>query len=246
MKCCPWCGIKFEVINRKTGRQFGGHIVTCSKNPNRTAIYLAHKPKIFRLCEYCDKKFQVQYFTHRFCSQSCSAKTVQKGHIHSVETKAKIRNTLKIKHALKPPKPKVTKPRKSCIICGAEKPSRKKYYCTNCRTEILPAYQIASRFIFNVYDYPTWFDLDLLKKYGWYQPVNRGNNLKGVSRDHRLSVIQGFHQGIEPQLLAHPANCRLILHSENQRKRQKSSLTLEELKQDILKFEQEVGARPGS
>ena len=54
-------------------------------------------------------------------------------------------------------------------------------------------------------------------------------NLGGVSRDHMLSVRDGFNKGINPKLLAHPANCRLMIHNENISKNKKSILTENEL-----------------
>jgi hypothetical protein len=49
-------------------------------------------------------------------------------------------------------------------------------------------------FRFNVYDFPNWFDLDLLKKLGWFSPgtSNKDINLKGVVRNHRLSRNYGW------------------------------------------------------
>ena len=44
-----------------------------------------------------------------------------------------------------------------------------------------------------------------------------------------ISVKEGFKLGIEPKLLNHPANCQLMVHSDNISKNKKSSLTLDEL-----------------
>lgn len=53
-----------------------------------------------------------------------------------------------------------------------------------------------------------------------------------------LSVREGFELGIDPKLISHPANCRLMIHNENVSKNKKSIITLEELLDRIEKFEQ--------
>jgi len=57
--------------------------------------------------------------------------------------------------------------------------------------------------------------------------------MTGVSRDHLYSVYDGFSNKIDPKILKHPANCRLMIHSENSRKHKTSSITLNELKERI-------------
>lgn len=94
-------------------------------------------------------------------------------------------------------------------------------------------YRQLCEFKFNVYDYPDEFDLKLLKENGWYKAKNRGNNLNGVSKDHKYSVKEGFLNKVNPNLLSHPANCKLVLHKENSSKRSKCSITLEELQKNI-------------
>jgi len=60
-----------------------------------------------------------------------------------------------------------------------------------------------------------------------YKASNRGNNLKGISRDHMYSVSQGFQNNVDPTIISHPANCQLLIHTENQSKGDKSKITLE-------------------
>lgn len=98
------------------------------------------------------------------------------------------------------------------------------------------SYKYLCLFTFNVYDYPEHFDLDLIKQYGWYSASNRGGNLNGVSRDHLISIADGFKFGIDPALIAHPANCRLVRHTENQRKNAKSLITIDQLQERIAQF----------
>lgn len=128
---------------------------------------------------------------------------------------------------------------KECLNCG--KLHKKKQYCSQkCWMEFNRSikseweqYAIKCKFKFNVYDYPDKFDLSLINEHGWYSASNRGNNLNGVSRDHRYSVKQGFINGIDPDIISHPANCSLILHTENQSKREKCSITLEQLYEEV-------------
>jgi hypothetical protein len=57
--------------------------------------------------------------------------------------------------------------------------------------------------------------------------------LSGVSRDHLYSILDGYTNKIDPKLLSHPANCRIMVHNGpngNNSKNSKSSITLEELK----------------
>ena len=95
-------------------------------------------------------------------------------------------------------------------------------------------YRLDSNFKFNLSDYPDEFDFSLVEKYGWYSPSNKKNNLGGVSRDHMLSVKEGFEMQIDPKIISHPANCKLMIHTENISKNKKSIITIDEL---ILRIE---------
>jgi len=92
------------------------------------------------------------------------------------------------------------------------------------------------QFKFSLNNYPNEFDFNLIKKYGWYKAKNNGNNLNGISRDHMYSIKEGFENKVDPNLIAHPANCKLLIHNENVSKHKKSSITIEELKKKINKW----------
>jgi len=109
--------------------------------------------------------------------------------------------------------------------------------------ETKKAYRAACKFSFNVYDYPDLFDLPLLESVGWYSAVNRGNNAGGVSRDHMYSIKDGWENNVHPSIISHPANCRLILQSENWNKRGDSSITLDELMHRIEQWGSGMGTR---
>lgn len=105
--------------------------------------------------------------------------------------------------------------------------------CQISKSEGLERYRQLCEFKFNLSNYPEEFDFNLIKKHGWYKAKNRGNNLNGVSRDHMVSIKFGYINKINPQIISHPANCRLVLHTENQKKRSKCIIKIGELLERI-------------
>jgi hypothetical protein len=101
-------------------------------------------------------------------------------------------------------------------------------------------YAMLCQFKFSISQFPFWFDGKIIQDHGWYStPGSRKGvkNINGVSRDHKVSVDYGYHHGIDPQYISHPANCQLVLHNENQRKHKKCSITIEQLMKDIAAFD---------
>lgn len=130
-------------------------------------------------------------------------------------------------------------PTKGCRYC--KEVGNVTYYgsiCSTCKLTYRDAYKTSCKFNFNVYHYSAQFDLTLLETHGWYAASNKGNNPNGISRDHMYSVSDGYANKIDPSILSHPANCRLVLHKDNQRKHSKSIITLEELLERIKFFDQ--------
>ena len=126
----------------------------------------------------------------------------------------------------------------------------KKFCNADCRRQYdrknlsdIASYKAECRFRFHIKDFPEEFDFDLIREYGWYKAANHGDNLGGVSRDHMVSIRWGFDHGILPSLLRHPANCRLLRHSENSSKHKKCSLTVEELLDRIEAWNAKYGPR---
>lgn len=120
-----------------------------------------------------------------------------------------------------------TAPRRFCEACGI----------------CIRTYRARAAFKFNIYDFPDMFPLSMIEEHGWHSPPGRNGrnsnrNLNGVSRDHLYSVFDGFINQVNPDLLSHPANCGLVLHSENNRKKAKSSITLDELMTRIERWEE--------
>lgn len=102
-------------------------------------------------------------------------------------------------------------------------------------------YYLLSKFNFELKKYDDYFDFNIIRKYGWYKAKNHGDNMNGVSRDHKFSVKEGFRRLINPLLLAHPANCELITNRHNQSKYDGCSITIEELLDRIARFDLKYG-----
>ena len=125
---------------------------------------------------------------------------------------------------------------KMCCICSATPAKHHGKYCLQCSPN-LSIYRSRASFNFNVYDYPQEFELSLVEQHGWYSPNgykrrNKTPNLNGVSRDHLYSVLDGFENKINPEIISHPANCKIMIHNgpnSNNTKKSNSSITLEEL-----------------
>lgn len=93
-------------------------------------------------------------------------------------------------------------------------------------------YAYLCKFKFSISEFPKWFDGRLIKDHGWYStPGSRKGlrNLNGVSRDHLVSIDYGFRHNIPPAIISHPANCKLVLHKDNQRKRASCAISVKEL-----------------
>jgi hypothetical protein len=75
---------------------------------------------------------------------------------------------------------------------------------------------------------------DLLKEYGVFNSRNN-KNTKGCVRDHLLSRRYGFDNNIATWIISHPANCEIVLHSENIRRAftNDNLITLDELLERI-------------
>lgn len=188
-------------------------------------------------CVKCNKEFEVSERPNQrkekyFCSRSCA-----NSHVVTEEHRRKVSKTNTGKRL-------VEYVSKTCV-CGKsfEVPATSnKVYCNRgCRSKndrlkrsALTNYRADAAFKFALKDYPDKFDFSLIETHGWYKPKNRGNNLTGISRDHIVSVRYGFDNNIPPEILGHPANCRLITHSENSSKHAKCDMTVGELSARIL------------
>jgi hypothetical protein len=89
--------------------------------------------------------------------------------------------------------------------------------------------------------FPEEFKFSLIKENGWYKAKNHGDNLYGVSRDHIFSVNEAFKNKIDPYYISHPANCELLLHSDNASKSDNCKITINDLKNKVKKWNNKYG-----
>ena len=142
-----------------------------------------------------DKEFKRNKFK-KHCSYNCANSRIQTEEINLKRSKTLSNKYLDNKEIRK------------CKECGDEFETRKKrnkLFCNqSCsslynnrvrnieRKNNLTEYELyreKCKFNFNIYEYPDYFNLDLIDKYGWYKASNRGNNLNGISRDHKISIV---------------------------------------------------------
>jgi hypothetical protein len=170
-----------------------------------------------------------------FCSNSCANTYSNLHRTHSQETKDKISKAIN-KTNIKIGRVKQVKIKlnRKCKFCQEFKVDKnRKTICEDCRYDYYKAYRPSCEFRFTLADYPGEFDFNLIKEHGWYSPSNKENNLKGISRDHLYSVKDGFINKVDPIIISHPANCKLVIHTDNQKKNVRSEITLEELQNRI-------------
>ena len=247
---CIHCETLFENID---GKIFANHVRWCDKNLKNgdkgkkslsTSAREFWVEKIGKIKEYqvncgkCNNLFIVKERETKFpskakyfCSRSCANSRGKR----TEETKNKIRNALAGKEY-------VNKLISNCEQCGKEirysEKSKRKFCDKDCKKLHIRSlksefqqYKIKTCFCFNLRDYTDEFDFGLIENFGWYSPKNsRKPNLNGVSRDHMYSVKEGFRNNVEPSLLAHPANCKLMRHNDNVSKLDKCSISVEELR----------------
>ena len=107
--------------------------------------------------------------------------------------------------------------------------------------ELQKIYRRACNFNFSLNSFPEEFDFSLIEEFGWYTAKNHGNNMDGISRDHKFSVLEGFNQKIDPYYISHPANCQLLQQRKNASKCDKCSFSLDELKKAVEEWNNKYG-----
>lgn len=96
-------------------------------------------------------------------------------------------------------------------------------------------YYMQCRFKFGRDVYPRLPGFELVKQYGWYKPSK--NKWFGATRDHMVSRNYGWTHKIDPEIIRHPANCQIMLSTDNSSKGEKCTITLEELLDRINHWE---------
>lgn len=199
-------------------------------------------------CKRCGEIIPYKKRANNYCGHSCSATVSNLSRDKSVyikqsETMKRLEYTPTDSHML------YLKHPNKCTHCNSDLPFNKRRYkfCSQqCRSlcsrdDSLQSYRLQCKFNFNLSDYPSEFNFNLVKEHGWYSAKNKGNNLYGVSRDHMYSVRMGFDNNINPKIISHPANCRLMLHSENVSKGTDCTITYDELLDRIKKWDDKYG-----
>jgi Zn finger protein HypA/HybF involved in hydrogenase expression len=246
---CKYCGKTFD-----KGLKLNGHISFGHINKRRHL----EKVEIEKNCPKCGKIFKVLRNIkngiiypikdeRKYCSRTCAnSKNWSKEH------KDKLSKTIREKFG-------TSKYETHCLGCNKKISSKTKSgFCKKCysksrigkrmffrtkhENEELDHYRLDCRFRFNLSSFPEEFDFELYKKYGKYKAANRGNNLKGISRDHMFSIMDGYKNKIAPEIIRHPANCNLMVHNENSSKHDSSSITLIELYERISNWNKKYGS----
>jgi predicted nucleic acid-binding Zn ribbon protein len=234
IKICQHCGKKFIPTVGSKGwfcskscASLVQHIQRRQKEQNQPKVYKS-------FCIQCKTGI---FSNNKFCSRSCAATFNNK--LKTPESRKKQADTLirnKIKSGWVPKKKENPVPRKRvCIICNridytnAHFQSDKCKFCNDSLT-----YRHECKFKFDLRKFPTEFNLKLLEEKGMFNPKT---NPKGVSRDHMLSVEYGKKNQIDPKIISHPANCKLITQGENTKKQSKCSITYPELIERIKQWD---------
>lgn len=178
--------------------------------------------------------------TEYFCSRKCANSRVISDE-HKLKTSVSVNGYFeKTKHERELNNKTYIKPCANCNVdmrltyhnykkkfCSVE--CRRQQYKKSKYDDTLLNYRANCAFKFSLNSYPDEFDFSLIETHGWYKAKNHGDNLHGVSRDHMLSVRYGFDNDIDPMIVSHPANCRLMIHNENVSKGTSCEITLDEL-----------------
>lgn len=251
---CPHCG-QILLMNKRT---FANHVRWCKSNPRYNEIrnstiaknkISCKKTKLRKLnCVICNTEYEIECTDYMFnkgyykktCCDTCSKQLTVKNTNNTVKI-----DKLKLYYAHNI----ITK---QCKYCGKTFETRKKnqIYCSiKCASKAKYAHNINARkyyrqcccFNFALNAFPEEFDFTLVEQFGWYKAKNHGDNLNGISRDHMVSQDYGYKNLIDPYIISHPANCKLLRHNENSSKYSNCSLTVDELLQRISDWHEKYG-----
>lgn len=177
--------------------------------------------------------------TNTFCSRSCSCRHHNKSRTAESREKQKrsLRKSLDERPKVIKKKQEIKIKTRICELCGKidsmiGRGRFRSTLCSSCNPSL--AYRSACSFKFDLRNYPEEFNLNLLEEHGMFHPIK---NPKGVSRDHMVSIRFGKDNNIDPRIISHPANCELLLHSDNFKKFSDCSITMEQLMSRIKDWE---------
>lgn len=243
---CENCGIEFD----KTQSEYNRSEKLGRKHFCSIECRIKYNEIRNKNCKQCGMIFIPERNTQKFCSRSCSAKFGNKGRKGEKRkfSEGAIKNIREAnnKRLSGIHVNKYSKSPKKCKLCGEIIPYRKRkhVFCDiNCKRlydrRNMSEYQKYYRqclFDFALNKYPDEFNFSLIEEHGWYSPKNKKNNIGSVSRDHIYSIREGYENNVSPEIIRHPANCQLLIHSENISKHKKSNITLDELNKRISEW----------
>lgn len=233
-KHCAYCGVVMDYSMRRNkfcSQSCSAHNNNAQRKISNPSIY--NKSRATRqqnlrsqydlnpkTCVRCEGSIAYHNRQKQFCSTQCTesymasrqAIQVSRLSIQSLSSKSKKGQTSELIRC-------------TCAITGEVfySPTWRKYSDQVIYDE-LKLYRNACKFTFGIgKQFP---NSKLIEQHGWYHPVTNPN---GVSRDHKLSVTAGFKLGVPPEIMKHPANCEIMLHTHNQRKNRASSIGYEDL-----------------
>ncbi len=236
---CQYCNTIFSVKPGSYGKFCS---LSCGTAFRNAALAKTNHEKYQRspkICKSCNLIIPYEKRNNKFCSSSCAAKI----------------SNLIVRKRGKTAQEKFPYSKIKFILCD----HTKQFYCNKnsfgftrqCSPYVKTdkeQYYSSARFKFNVYHYPEEFDLSLVSVHGWYscpgtKRKGQPKNINGVSRDHIMSVSYGFENKIDPAIISHPANCRIMLHRENKTKHGNCAITLPELKDKIKNWDRKYTER---
>lgn len=221
--------------------------ISAQKALDRKILAIANYNLNPQKCKLCTANINYEKFKNRniFCNSSCAATYNNSSQHAKISRKYGPARKIIIKKCAK----SITKTKLFCKIDYKLCTKTNEYYINKdskgrcIRSSpfiktIKEKYYSDCRFRFNVYHYPEEFDINLLQKNGWYtcpgkKRKNLPLNVNGVSRDHLISISYGFENNISADIIAHPANCKLILQVDNIKKHKKCDITIDELIEKI-------------
>lgn len=249
-KRCDICGFETENGKVMSNHKRWKHSGVSFSEEARQRMH-RKKPRVIRevVCASCGLRFSVEEPEEAppkekyFCSRSCANRRE-----YTSERKAALEQTIRNKGQ------QFHQTVKACEICGKEFVSRNRTCSKICGIKLAQkvkdskkslaekrVYRLACNFRFALNSYPEEFDFALVKEHGWYRAPNQGGDGSGVSRDHMVSVDYGWKHQIDPAIIRHPANCRLMIHSDNFKKGIECSISLEELQLRIAEWDKKYG-----
>lgn len=204
-------------------------------------------PPIFRECPQCKETFKVlkRRPNQKFCSHPCYSNSLPKPlrYSHCQHCNVELTKPTQIKfcghgcaadfnNTNRSYESRLTQQdtlRKTLTDRGIIRTDKKEIYYNYCQ--------------FGNWRIEIWRSLpgfDLLKQHGMWHPIN---NPSGVVRDHIFSKFEGWVNRIDPRIVSHPANCRLIPNLENVKKHTRCDISLHQLTENIQSYKFNVSPK---